>query len=186
LRDQHALPTLLSDPALDAFAQLGAFRLDVTRCLISIFDRNHQYIVAEATRNSVVAPFHQQHEEVWLGGTAIARCHGICEHVLIATDDIHEPPNAELPVSIVPDLAEDSRFCNRPYIHGPPCNRFYAGVPLRAGNVNIGVLCVFDENPRAGLESVQIECLRGLSRIIMGYLEFKESATGFRKSERSK
>ncbi|KAF7530870.1 hypothetical protein G7054_g9416 [Neopestalotiopsis clavispora] len=184
LRDQHALPTLLSDPALDAFAQLGAFRLDVTRCLISIFDRNHQYIVAEATRNSVVAPFHQQHEEVWLGGTAIARSHGICEHVLIATDDIHEPPNAELPVSIVPDLAEDSRFCNRPYIHGPPCNRFYAGVPLRAGNVNIGVLCVFDENPRAGLEPVQIECLRGLSRIIMGYLEFKESATGFRKSER--
>ncbi|ETS86356.1 hypothetical protein PFICI_00184 [Pestalotiopsis fici W106-1] len=184
-RDHHALPTSLSDPALDAFAQLGAFRLDVTRCLISVFDRNHQYIVAEATRQSVLAPSHGQTEEIWLGGTAIARSHGICEHVLVAPDDIHDDPStAKLPVSVVPDLAEDSRFCDRPYIHGPPCNRFYAGVPLKAGKVNIGVLCVFDENPRAGLDTVQIECLRGLSQIIMGYLQFKESATGFRRSER--
>ncbi|KAI4593876.1 hypothetical protein KJ359_008919 [Pestalotiopsis sp. 9143b] len=184
--DQHALPGSSADPALDAFAQLGALRLDATRCLISIFDRKHQYIVAESTKESVVAPYDQQQNAgIWLGGSAIPRSHGICEHVLFAADDAPDRFGAKLQVSVVPDLAEDYRFCNRSYILERPCNRFYAGVPLKSRNgVNVGVLCVFDESPRAGLSDTHLDCLRGLSQIISGYLEFKETATGFGRSER--
>lgn len=184
--DHHALPGSSADPALDAFAQLGALRLDATRCLISIFDRKHQYIVAESTKDSVVAPFDQQQNVgIWLGGSAIPRSHGICEHVLVAADDAPDRSGAKLQVSVVPDLAEDYRFCNRSYILEPPCNRFYAGVPLKSSNgVNVGVLCVYDEKPRAGLSDTHLDCLRGLSQIITGYLEFKETATGFGRSER--
>lgn len=182
------MPGSSADPALDAFAQLGALRLDATRCLISIFDRKHQYIVAESTKDSVVAPFDQQQNVgIWLGGSAIPRSHGICEHVLVAADDAPDRSGAKLQVSVVPDLAEDYRFCNRSYILEPPCNRFYAGVPLKSSNgVNVGILCVYDEKPRAGLSDTHLDCLRGLSQIITGYLEFKETATGFGRSERSK
>src|SRR6478735_3486389 len=43
------------DPCLNAFAQLGSFRLNAARCLISIFDREYQYVVADSTSRAVEA-----------------------------------------------------------------------------------------------------------------------------------
>lgn len=50
VNDAHA-PQPSSDKALSAFAQLAVFRLDVKRCMVSLIDSSHQYILAEATRN---------------------------------------------------------------------------------------------------------------------------------------
>ncbi|PSR77180.1 hypothetical protein BD289DRAFT_445760 [Coniella lustricola] len=41
-----------NDQSLTSYAQLGAYRLNAKRALISLFDRDRQHIVAEATRSS--------------------------------------------------------------------------------------------------------------------------------------
>jgi len=168
LKASSPLPPVLStaaDSGLTSLAQLAAFRLNCKRALISLYDRNFQYVVAEATQAVPLTP-DVIHTDLWLCGTGIPRSHGICEHVLIA------PQGETLPVSVVPDLAQDSRFCDRHYIHHAPFNRFYAGVPIRSSKgINIGVLCVFDEKPHDGLEEDAVQYLRDLSRNIMSHLE---------------
>lgn len=168
LETSSSLPPVLStaaDSALTSLAQLAAFRLNCRRSLISLWDRNFQYFVAEATQTIPLTP-NVNHTDLWLCGTGIPRSDGICEHVLLA------PQGETLTVSVVPDLAEDDRFCFRHYIHNAPFNRFYAGVPIRSSKgINIGVVCVLDDKPRDGLDEDAIQFLRDLSRNIMSHLE---------------
>jgi signal transduction histidine kinase len=206
-----------TDPSLTAYAQLAVHRLNAKRALISLFDRDRQHIVAEATRSSPLgvreparpggttdkAQISSHGHEVrddsfWLCGTAIPRSFGICEHVLVSPPgpcvDASSPgtesgacPVDELPVSVVPDLAADGRFHNRPYIRGSPYNRFYAGVPIRSpgpDGINIGVYCIFDTSPRPeGLGSDDIKFMRDMSRTIMGYLDYRGAYGKYRRSE---
>ncbi|KAK1980228.1 hsp90-like protein [Colletotrichum cereale] len=183
------------DTGLTAFAQLGALRLNASRALISLFDRHHQYIVAEATRSMPLAPNakYPTQNHLWLCGTAIPRSFGICEHVLVgATQDASNPrrPSApanenELPVAVIPDLAADRRFCNRPYIEAAPYNRFYAGVPIRSPKgINIGVYCIFDDRPRSGLDSDSVQFLRDTAQTVMNYLDARRVNESYRRSER--
>ncbi|WDK23076.1 hsp90-like protein [Colletotrichum graminicola] len=183
------------DTGLTAFAQLGALRLNASRALISLFDRRNQYIVAEATRYMPLAPDakYPKQNHLWLCGTAIPRAFGICEHVLVgATQDASNsrhpsaPANEnELPVAVVPDLAADRRFCDRPYIEAAPFNRFYAGVPIQSPKgINIGVYCIFDDRPRAGLDADSVQFLRDTSHTIMNYLEARRVNESYRRSER--
>lgn len=210
--------TLVSaaDPSLSSYAQLGVYRLNADRALISLFDRDRQHIVAESVLNSPIAPTEpftpqqSNHEEegqdyfqhgnqhsknagadnagFWLCGTAIPRAFGICEHVLLESETGNGSSPNELPVSVVPDLAADTRFQDRPYILGEPYNRFYAGVPIRSpgpNGVNIGVYCIFASAPRhQGLSSDEVKFLQDISKTVMGYLECRETLERFRKSER--
>lgn len=151
-----------ADSSLTAYAQLAVNRLSAKRALISLFDRDCQHVIAEATRSSPLGAREPARrvsttdgdqqpgcgqdvgdDDFWLCGTAIPRSFGICEHVLVsssagspacATPDTpgSEAGEDELPVSVVPDLATDGRFHTRPYIRGRPYNRFYAGVPIRS------------------------------------------------------
>lgn len=206
-----------TDPSLSSYAQLGVYRLHTSRALISLFDRDRQHIIAEAVENSPIAPTERvwpqqpnneegddyfqhssQHKNsvstdgddgFWLCGTAIPRSFGICEHVLLGAGTGGNGSSVnELPVSVVPDLAAHPRFQDRPYIHGKPYNRFYAGVPIRSSGpngVNIGVYCVFGTTPRPqGLSSDEVKFMQDISRTVMGYLECRETMERFRKSER--
>ncbi|GJD03561.1 GAF sensor diguanylate cyclase [Colletotrichum higginsianum] len=186
-----------TDTGLTAFAQLGALRLNASRALISLFDRQHQYVVAEATRSMPLSPNtkYPTQNHLWLCGTAIPRTFGICEHVLVGATEDQETPStrlqtapsyeSELPVSVVPDLAADRRFCNRPYINAAPYNRFYAGVPIRSPKgINIGVYCIFDDRPRSGLDADSVQFLRDMSRTIMDYLHARRVTESYRRSER--
>ncbi|POS73325.1 hypothetical protein DHEL01_v208281 [Diaporthe helianthi] len=97
-----------TDPSLTAYAQLAVHRLNAKRALISLFDRDRQHIVAEATRSSPLGvreparrtstaqdddgqPQASCEQDVgdddsfWLCGTAIPRSFGICEHVLVSS-----------------------------------------------------------------------------------------------------
>ncbi|KAK6218461.1 sensor histidine kinase response regulator (hsp90-like protein) [Colletotrichum tabaci] len=186
-----------TDTGLTAFAQLGALRLNASRALISLFDRQHQYVVAEATRSMPLSPNtkYPTQNHLWLCGTAIPRTFGICEHVLVGATQDQETPStrlqtappyeSELPVSVVPDLAADRRFCNRPYINAAPYNRFYAGVPIRSPKgINIGVYCIFDDRPRSGLDADSVQFLQDMSRTIMDYLHARRVTESYRRSER--
>jgi signal transduction histidine kinase len=59
----------------------------------------------------------------------------------------------------VPDLSEDDRFKDKPYVDGPLALRYYFGLPLKTEEgVNIGALCVLDTH-RKSLNPEKIELL---------------------------
>lgn len=178
------------DPALTAFAQLGLFRLNATHSIVSLFDRTYQHFVAEAVR---CAPLYGEGISASDGrrifcGTAIPRAKSICEHVLTGLAEEASIPGdgghgvASLPVSVIPDLDLDPRFC---YLRDKK-RRFYAGVPIRSpSGINIGVYCVLDDKPRpAGLTEDQIQFVRDISQTVMDYLHAKRSNEWYRREER--
>ncbi|KAG7130944.1 Histidine protein kinase NIK1 like [Verticillium longisporum] len=182
--------TSCSDTNLTALAQLCALRLNASRALVSLFDSRRQYIVAEATPT---IPLHANatriQDHLWLCGTAVPRAFGICDHVLVDAD-AHEAIPTEtvqgtLPVLVVPDLAADPRFNTRSFVKQAPNHRFYAGVPIRSPKgFNIGVLSVFDPEPRQSLPPDQVQFLADLAQTIMGHLESRRRTESYIRSER--
>ena len=113
--------------------------------MIFFFDSNYAYILAEATRSISLQDdsSHDIEDQLWLGTTKIPRGLSVCEHTINlplnkgtnAGDD-----NSDI-IHIVNDLAEDIRFCDRPYVTDGPRARFYAGVPITTPKgSNIGAL----------------------------------------------
>ncbi len=84
---------------------------------------------------------------------------GLCAHTLRQQD-----------VLIVLDTLSDERFAANPLVTSPPHIRFYAGVPLIAGNKVLGTLCVLDRVTRE-LNTQQIEALRTLGQQAVKLLE---------------
>ncbi|KAK0615067.1 hypothetical protein B0T17DRAFT_646400 [Bombardia bombarda] len=179
------------DPALTAFAQLGLYRLNVTHSIVSLFDRTHQHFVAEAVRCAPLCNEGQPGVEGQLVfcGTAIPRSKSICEHVLTGPADKAAVPGTShgfgpdsLPVSVIPNLDLDPRFC---YVRDKN-RRFYAGVPIRSPTgINIGVYCVLDNKPRPeGLTDDQIQFMRDISKTMMDHLQAKRSNEWYRREER--
>ena len=66
--------------------------------------------------------------------TEVARGRTFCEHAVLGRE-----------LLVIPDAAEDPRFCSNPLVTSEPHIRFYAGVPLfsREGHA-LGTLCVID------------------------------------------
>jgi len=78
---------------------------------------------------------------------------------------------------IVPDLREDPRFCDSPFVTGEPYLRFYAGYPLHANNgCAAGSLCLYDSVPRE-LTAMQKQTLRVLADQISTYIALKKQTT---------
>lgn len=173
------------DPGLTAFAQLGLYRLNASRSMVSLFDRRYQHIVAEAIRppvpgQSPLAPFNT---------LAFERVTSVCEHVVTGVAQNHTVPGtesgltvADIPVSVVNHLDADVRFCQIQ----DPARQFYAGVPIRSpAGVNIGVYCIFDDAPRpGGLDEEQVHFIRDLSVVIMDYLAYKRSHEWYHREQR--
>ncbi|KAK3316752.1 hsp90-like protein [Apodospora peruviana] len=177
------------DPALTAFAQLGLYRLNATHSIVSLFDRTYQHFVAEAIRCAPLCengqPTTKPEGQLVFCGTAIPRAESICEHVLTGppAEDASIPGKAtKLPVSVIPNLDLDPRFC---YVRDEN-KRFYAGVPIRSPTgINIGVYCVLDNKPRPeGLTEDQIQFARDISKTVMDYLQAKRSNEWYRREER--
>ncbi|KAG8417256.1 hypothetical protein J3459_012461 [Metarhizium acridum] len=160
---------LTPDPSLTAFAELGVHRLNACRAFISLFDRQHQYIVAEATPTTPLSPGSSAAQQpsgrdgleaqLLLWGTSLPRSSSIATHVLtslppgVANERIKcgREPYPELPVTVIGDLE------NHPFMEGRaalPCwppYKFYAGVPLRTPKgIDIGVFSVLDMEGREG------------------------------------
>lgn len=192
--------TASSDPALAAFAQLAALRLNAGRTLISLFDGKRQYVVAEATQTTAIeldtggGDDHDDDEgrppgagdaPLLLSGTAVPRHRGTCEHVLDLPAVAQDPGDDLLPISVVPDLARDDRFAGRSLFGPAPPSGFYAGVPLRSPQgIDIGVCCVLDDEPRRGLGAPDRRFLRHIGRLVMSHLQSRVSTESYRRNER--
>lgn len=180
-----------SDLALAAFAQLAALKLDVDRALVSIFDSKRQHVITEVSKSTAIdlAPddarvVSSPGEALYLSGTAIPRSYGACEHVL-DLPAVQFSGGSLLPISVVPDLTRDERFCSKPYFGPDSPLRFYAGVPLRSPQgIDFGVCCVFDSRPRDVFDLASQGVLRHMSRLVMSHLQSRVSAESYRRHER--
>ncbi|KAF4506835.1 hypothetical protein G6O67_006876 [Ophiocordyceps sinensis] len=179
--------TTSSDSVLTALAQLGTYQTATERALISLFDASHQYVIAEATPLTPLTSALSSDKcptPLTLCGIAITRGHGICDHVLFAPDSGSQEV-VQLPLSVVPDLAADSRFSSKPLCQSGDLGGFYAGVPIRTNRgINIGVYCVLSST---GMDTWDDECtrrMRDISRAIMEHLEANRSRHAYRRNER--
>jgi two-component system NtrC family sensor kinase len=76
-------------------------------------------------------------------------------------------------INIIPDSHQDKRFARNPLVQGPPCIRFYAGVPMVLSNGHrIGSFCVCDTKPRQ-LSELQLKTLEILTRQATALMEGK-------------
>ncbi|KFY95260.1 hypothetical protein V498_03446, partial [Pseudogymnoascus sp. VKM F-4517 (FW-2822)] len=78
------------DAVLTALAQAGLFQTGTDRSLISLFDADQQYVVAEATPSSPLLPSVRSRDcrqPLWLLGTSIPRSHGVCKLSLLGETD---------------------------------------------------------------------------------------------------
>lgn len=178
---------------MTSLAQLGACRLNTARALVSVFDRDYQYVIAEATPTLSLRPalkHEDRDEDLWLCGTAILRQHGVCEYALRATDptQFEDGDNPRtLPIAVVADLSADERFSSKPYCQPGSPARFYAAVPIRTPQgINIGVYCVIDTEPRdvALWGPKESELMRSLSGAIVAHLDLRRSTTINRRGNR--
>ncbi|KAM0239206.1 hypothetical protein ACHAPO_003177 [Fusarium lateritium] len=179
------------DTVLASLAQLGLWKTGSDRALISLFDRNHQYIVAETSRKSSLAPgpirSTNDHGEFWLYPGTFPRQLSVCDRALMAQKNDPSASRTELPLTLIPDLEADARLSKLPHpLSGCPA-RFYAAVPIRSpAGVDIGVYCVVDPQPReAGTwNSSDTQALREVSLNIMNYLQSKSVGDAYRRSVR--
>ncbi|CAN9080723.1 unnamed protein product [Alternaria alternata] len=185
----YAAPRASDDKALTAFAQLGALRLNARRCLISFFDRNDCFLLAEATRTLSLQSGEPEFEDDRLafGTTIFPKEQSLCNYTVnlapkYSTLPLDDP--SDLPHLVVNDLSKDKRFCNFPFVKGPPYSRFYAGVPIRSpSGHSIGTYCVLDENPRNGLTPHQLAFLKSMAGTVMRHLERTRAAEDHRRAK---
>jgi GAF domain-containing protein len=168
---QHGYePRPSDDKALVAFAQLAVLRLNVKRAMVSLIDTEHQYILAEATRN----PSLTTNEELWLGSTVLSRSAAICEHCLNNTVTARDSNGQTYTCQgfMVNDCRLDERFSDRTYVKHKPGVRFYAGAPIqsRSGYL-IGAYAVSDDAPRDGLTIEELRFLEQTASAVFEHLE---------------
>ncbi|EAW09112.1 putative sensor histidine kinase/response regulator [Aspergillus clavatus NRRL 1] len=175
------LPQSSHDTTLTALAQLGALRLNVQRCMISLFDRHTQYILAESTRTLSLQDdrVHVEGDALWLGSSVIAKPDGIC-HYVCEEDQLnvgYKELEGRGPCALViSDMTKDDRCRQRQYVVNAPHLRFYAGVPIMSRRgIAIGAFAVSDGEPRDGLDPLEVRFMVDTAAAIMNHLEMVRS-----------
>ncbi|KAF7549519.1 hypothetical protein G7Z17_g6319 [Cylindrodendrum hubeiense] len=167
-----------ADSILTALAQLGACHTGTDRAFISLFDTDHQYIIAEATPSIALCPSLPSGEcsdRLWSCGTAIPRGHGTCELPLLSNHPAANAAESEsnhLPLTLSQDLTTDARFSSKHNCQPGSGARFYAAVPIRTQRgINIGVYCVMNTTPGKAWTIEYTSRLQEISHAIMNRLE---------------
>jgi GAF domain-containing protein len=164
------------DPALTAFAQLGALKLDCDRSYISIIDDNQQYILAEATRSISLEDkaVRKDGDDIYLGVQVLPIYWGVCPGTIQAFTDtegkhVVETRNISSNKTryVIRNFMADKRWSERPYVAGWPFMRFYAEVPVKSPRgMVIGSYCVVDNKPRDTFGDSSIKVLEEIATSI--------------------
>jgi signal transduction histidine kinase len=172
------------DDTLAVFTQFTCLRLNAQRCLVSCFDRNKQYILAEATKSLALATHKSDDplDELWLGAGIQERNSMLCERTLELAEN--EKNHGRDPVVMFPDIEDDHWYkASRSHIRQPPDARCYAGVAIRSpfGPV-IGVISVLYQDPRHGMSTKDHEFLQHMSSVVMSHLDMVRSKEEHRRT----
>ncbi len=184
-------PSTTADPILTALAQLGACRTGASRAFISLFDQEHQYVIAEATRVSPLraGPSNDEapREKFWLRGTAIPRSNGICQRFLNRVKPDENDCDADLPVDMITDIRADPQLSEDSCVLlGSPA-RGYVGVPIRSRNgVDFGEYCIVTEEPIRPCDwsHEDSRLLREISQSVLDHLLSKASQVERERAEK--
>ncbi|KAH0379166.1 hypothetical protein KCU92_g8309, partial [Aureobasidium melanogenum] len=172
------------DDALAAYAQFICLRLRISRCLVSCFDRNHQYILAEATPTLDLrtSKADDPNDDLWMGSGIQERGTHLCERTLELADekvdDTHDG------IFVVPNIAVDDWYkSHKPHVTVPDQTCFYAGTAIRSpyGPV-IGVISILDTKPRDGFSDSDKSFLQHMSDTIMSHLDMVRSKEEHRRT----
>ncbi|MFC3581361.1 sensor domain-containing diguanylate cyclase [Sphingomonas hylomeconis] len=150
----HALNLLDSEPekAFDALVAIAAQRFDCPISLLSLIDRDRQWIKAKSGI------------EVEQTDRDIA----FCDHTIRSDQPF-----------IINDTSKDPRFAGNPFVTGDAHVRFYAGAPIHVSDADgrhaIGALCIIDDKPRS-LNDVQITALTHLALIAEALISARGAA----------
>ncbi|KAJ5918830.1 hypothetical protein N7454_009974 [Penicillium verhagenii] len=189
--NQSFAPQPSKDPALTSYAQLSALRLGTDRALISLFDRTHQYILAEATPTLSLTDGHvtTDAERLQLGCCVFPKERGLCH--IVETSHPSEGSGQEDPVTddysvTALDVNEDDRFNSFQLLAPLSDVHFYMAVPIFSPrDFRIGSLCVMDSKPRKSPpDSHSLQFLRDMAAIVMDHLEMKETKGRNRRAEK--
>jgi signal transduction histidine kinase/CheY-like chemotaxis protein len=174
---------------LTAFAQLGALRLKAQRGLITLFGRNQQFVLAEATQSLSLkdCTVEGDRDALWLGCCVVPKEDGICQLVASLPNMASEEddPVVGERVCLVPDLRQDARFNELPMVTHSPKARFYAGAPIISPKgITIGSYCIIDDEPRSGLDAPSIKFLQDMASTVMDHLDMARRKAEYHRAER--
>ncbi|OJD28816.1 sensor histidine kinase response protein [Diplodia corticola] len=185
-------PAAARDATLTALAQLGPLRLQCDRAFVSLTDRCHQYIIAEATRSlSYFDLARNSQDPLYLGVVALDAAwspetiHIFTEpagHVDICTPNVQ----ADRSKYRMCDFRADPRYVDSPYVASWPYARAYLEVPLRTstGEV-IGSYCVVDNRIRDDwADDLAIRILAEIAQTIMDHIELVKMQEQHHRLER--
>ncbi|KAF5862403.1 hypothetical protein ETB97_011677 [Aspergillus alliaceus] len=170
---------------LTSFAQLAALRLDVERVLISVSDRNSQFILAQSTRYSTTPNKSESSGDgIWCGCSTIsADAWKMCAATVALGPSKQDEGQCKF--LVIDDLTQNDEYKDLHFVRGEPNYRFYAGTPLTTEtNINIGCLFVLDTKPHDGLTDTEKETMKTLSTLIMDYLRVSRQASEGRRATR--
>lgn len=184
------VPEASQDAALTSFAQLGAIRLGTERALISLFDRTHQHVVAEATPtlDLVGGGFRDEKDSLRLGCCVLPKEKGICHHVegLPSRETAKRDELRSVDAFVVMDTSKHERFSVGNLIEAISDIRFYAAVPIVSPRgFTIGAYSVLDSRPRTKPPNQnELEFMKNMAAAVMKHLEMEYSALRNVQAER--
>ncbi|KAJ5644980.1 hypothetical protein N7507_010991 [Penicillium longicatenatum] len=188
--NQKFVPQPCKDPALTSFAQLSALRLGTERALISLFDRTHQHVLAEATPTLSLVGGHKANyaEQLKLGCCVFPKERGICCYVETSQPEDKKENAAKDSALVALDVAKDDRFtANKLKLLAPLSDvRFLTAVPIFSPRkYRIGVLCVMDSKARSSApDSDSLRFLNDMAATVMDHLEMREIKRRNRRAEK--
>ncbi len=140
------------EDAFDAIVRQAAVEFQVPMALITLIDRERQWVKA-----SVGVPVRETPRDI-----------SFCDHAI-----------RENEVMVVPNAAVDTRFADNPLVKGQNSIRFYAGAPLRTDDgFALGTVCIVDRQIRPTLTSDERAKLKGFAERVMALLEERRAALG--------
>lgn len=143
--DTYRVLDSLPEAAYDDIVRLASLLCDAPIALVSLIDRDRQWLKARAG----------------LELDQIPRDEAFCDHVIRQPDRLMQ----------VSDATADARFADNRFVTGAAAIRFYAGMPLvTPSGAAIGTVCVLDRECRE-LTQAQKDGLSALARITMNLLE---------------
>ncbi|KAJ5808087.1 hypothetical protein N7474_009356 [Penicillium riverlandense] len=178
------------DPALTAFAQLGAIRVGTQRALVTLFDRTHQHIIAEGTPslNLVGGGTQDDRDKLLLGCCVLPKERGLCHNIenQPVSACVENGKSDKAGALVVGDVTEDPRIKINELLHRLSNVRFFAAVPLISPRgLMIGCFSVMDDNVRtSGLPEHSIRFMKDMASAIMKHLERGHFTRKSRQSER--
>ncbi|KAJ5088487.1 hypothetical protein N7456_012103 [Penicillium angulare] len=186
--DQNTQPTPAVvrsslDPAMTSFAQLGAFRLNAKRTLISLFGRSTQFVLAEATTNLGLSgdPSDNEREGIWIGCCTVNYQRSLCKSLIKhsqTTGDVYTP-------LVVTDLSQDDELKDHPDVVNLPHMRFMACSPIVSPKgILIGSYTVLDDKAHEPLDHASMKFLTDIACTVMDHLDATRSRHDYLRGER--